>query len=229
MRRPGEGEGTLHLYHRSIWWATGCDLELRASRCQCEQAEEEEVGFEVVFSLSRLPRGSRWRGGDGRKGRLKRSGRERRGLISAERYTIRRAPRPSRAREKGKRVWVYRVESEKKRGLGTKGVKSISSVVDHHAARCSLLAGHHRPLPTNPRSRMEPWQQHPMSVRSRSAASRASDGHPSAICHLLPLVLFLHWCTGALVQRDGAWDVLRWPASIGSIGSIGSAVYSGAR
>jgi hypothetical protein len=26
--RPGEGEGSLHLYHRSIWWLTDCALEL---------------------------------------------------------------------------------------------------------------------------------------------------------------------------------------------------------
>lgn len=65
---------------------------------------------------------------------------------------------------------------------------------------------------------MEPWQRQRISARSRSAASRASDG-----AHQLPLFLFLHWCTG---ERDRAWDVLRWPASIGS---IGSAVCSGVR
>ena len=64
MRRPGEGEGTLHLYHRSIWLSAGCDLELGSSEMASSSKKEGggrregcDVAAVVVAFCSRVKMG----------------------------------------------------------------------------------------------------------------------------------------------------------------------------
>ncbi len=52
VSRPGKGEGSLHLYHRSIWRWPGCDLELSSSEMPVQANKLEGLGMGDVARCS---------------------------------------------------------------------------------------------------------------------------------------------------------------------------------
>jgi hypothetical protein len=53
VSRPGKGEGSLHLYHCSIWVWTGCDLELSSFEMPVQVQANKSNGTVDVAPSSR--------------------------------------------------------------------------------------------------------------------------------------------------------------------------------
>lgn len=61
VSRPGKGEGSLHLYHRSIWLWPGCDLELPSFEMPVH-ANKSDGFCDVALRCAVLAQSGRGRG-----------------------------------------------------------------------------------------------------------------------------------------------------------------------